>query len=84
LPRSEAASNRCVDAPNSGVETHELVRQDDTQGLEIELVVGGRTDQALSLRAVSHSAASSKKSRGPRPHSQVPTRDASASDRGSR
>jgi hypothetical protein len=46
LPRSEAASNRCVDAPNSGVETHELVRQDHAESFEIELVVGGSSSMS--------------------------------------
>ena len=40
LPAREAAPHRSFDRTDPGIETHELVRQDDTKGLEIEPIVG--------------------------------------------
>ena len=46
LPAREAAPHRSFDRTDPGIEAHELVRQDDTKGFEIEPIVGSRRSRS--------------------------------------
>ena len=48
LPAGEAAPHRSFNRTDPGIEAHELVRQDDTMGLEIESIVGAGTLDLLA------------------------------------